>query len=89
LTRYKLLQRNRKLVHLHNTDPKLTGADLGRKFNITRQRACTILRKYKSIRICENCDHFKEFNHCSCRNGNDIVLTPNKCYDWQPVRVNI
>jgi predicted DNA-binding protein YlxM (UPF0122 family) len=85
LTRSKAQKRNREIIQLYNLNPNMSAAEIGRKFDLSRQRISSILRKYKAIRICENCYHFQEYQHCSCRSLQDICKVKNKCSDWEPV----
>ncbi len=71
------------VIKLHNSDPTLSGAEIGRILHITRQRACFLLKKYKCFKVCDNCYH-KQDGYCSCRELSEVVKTPNKCPDWSP-----
>lgn len=84
LSRIKSQRRNRKIVQLYISKHELTATDLGIKFGLSRQRIGVILKKYRAMRFCENCYHFQEYKHCSCRAKSDVVKHINKCTDWQP-----
>jgi len=76
--------RDLQIIRTYESTPSITMTSIAKTFDITKQRVSSILKKYKTIHICENCYHYQEYKHCSCRDKSDIILTPNKCIDWTP-----
>ena len=74
-------QRNKIIINLYNSDGQTTMAEIARMFHISRQRVSQILLKYKAIRECQNCYHYKN-GFCSCREAPDMIPSKNKCPDW-------
>lgn len=77
--------RNRKIIELYHSKNSITMTQIGKMMNITKQRVSFVLKRYKSSRLCENCYHYQEYKHCSCRSLTDVIKTPNKCSDWEPI----
>jgi hypothetical protein len=77
--------RNQKIISYYLSDPKVNITEIAAIFGLKKQRVSKILKRYLAVRNCQNCYHFQEFKHCSCRIASDVVTTNNKCQDWQPI----
>ena len=77
--------KSKYIIELYLSNPLLNIVEIAGMYGVSKQRVSYILRKYKAVRNCNNCYHFQEFKHCSCKEETDIVKTDNKCQDWLPV----
>jgi excisionase family DNA binding protein len=65
-------------------DGKIKGIKLSRK---VWRVAETDLDRFIENKQCDNCFHFQEYKHCSCRSPEDIN-TPNIiCTDWRAASI--
>jgi len=76
---------NTKIIELYESTPDITMTQIGKQIGVTKQRVSFVLRRYRIRRVCANCYHYQEFKHCSCRVEADVIKTPNKCSDWEPI----